>query len=210
MRFTGTLTTWHDDRGFGFIEPEQGGQPLFVHIKAFAPGMGRPTVGQVLIFEVETGPDGRKRARAVGSPPRATVRAAPRRPRVEPPAAWTPARILALPVFAAVYAGVAWRWGTSPMVLLGIAGLSLVAFLAYVFDKSAAVAGRWRTSERTLHLLGLAGGWPGALVAQQLLRHKTRKPGFVAVFWCTVVLNVAALAAWHAGLLPGVAPPGGG
>lgn len=130
--------------------------------------------------------------------------------RARAPAAWTPARIVALPAFAAVYAGIAWRWGTSPMVLLGIAGLSLAAFLAYVFDKSAAVAGRWRISERTLHLLALAGGWPGALVAQQLLRHKTRKPEFVTVFWCTVVLNVAALAAWHAGLLPGVAPPGGG
>ncbi|GAA1507240.1 DUF1294 domain-containing protein [Agromyces terreus] len=74
------------------------------------------------------------------------------------------------------------------------AGLSVVAFAAYGLDKAAAGrAGRRRTPESTLHLLGLLGGWPGALVAQQLFRHKTRKRSFRRVFWFTVVLNVLAL-----------------
>jgi uncharacterized membrane protein YsdA (DUF1294 family) len=86
--------------------------------------------------------------------------------------------------------------------------LSLLAFMAYVFDRSAAGSGRWRTSKKTLHLLSLAGGWPGALVAQQLLRHKASKKSFIAVFWVTVAINLLGFVAWHAGYLPVPRPPG--
>jgi cold shock CspA family protein len=65
MRFEGTLHTWNDDRGFGFIEPAQGGQEIFVHISAFGPRFGRPRVQQLLSFEVELGPQGKKRAKNV-------------------------------------------------------------------------------------------------------------------------------------------------
>lgn len=47
-----------------------------------------------------------------------------------------------------------------------------------------------RTQESTLHGLSLIGGWPGALIAQQSLRHKTRKEEFRFVFWLTVVINI--------------------
>jgi uncharacterized membrane protein YsdA (DUF1294 family) len=93
--------------------------------------------------------------------------------------------------FAVAYLvfGLAW-WVP---VLYGAA--SLVAFAAYGIDKSAARRGATRISEQTLLLLGLVGGWPGALVAQQLFRHKTRKRSFRRVFWGTVVVNVLVLAA---------------
>ncbi len=198
MRFTGTLKTWNDARGFGFIESTQGGQELFVHIKAFPAGTGRPAVGQVLTFEVVTGPNGKKQARAVQYPRPARSRGPARS---DFPARWTPARALAIPVFIGIWGFAAWRWGFSPALLLVYVGASLVAFVAYAIDKSAARAGRWRTPEQTLHLLALAGGWPGALLAQQLLRHKTNKPSFNAVFWLTVALNVAAFVAWSAGLI---------
>nr|WP_295768290.1 DUF1294 domain-containing protein [Rhodoferax sp.] len=68
--------------------------------------------------------------------------------------------------------------------------MSLITFVAYAMDKSAAKRGNWRTPESTLHLLALAGGWPGALCAQKLLRHKSTKPAFRSVFWATVVVNV--------------------
>jgi uncharacterized membrane protein YsdA (DUF1294 family) len=76
-----------------------------------------------------------------------------------------------------------------------IAGLyaiaSLVCFIAYAADKSAARAGRWRTSEATLLMLGLACGWPGGVLAQQCLRHKSVKATFRTRFWITVGCNVA-------------------
>jgi uncharacterized membrane protein YsdA (DUF1294 family)/cold shock CspA family protein len=205
MRFTGTLKTWNDERGFGFIESTQGGQEIFVHIKTFPSGTGRPSIGQVLTFEVATGQDGKKKARAVQYPVRRNQSS---RPRVESSAQWTLLRIMAIPVFAGIYVFVAWRWGFSPPIFLAYLTISVVTFIAYAIDKSAAISGRWRTAEKTLHLLSLVGGWPGALLAQQILRHKTSKQNFVYVFWLTVLLNIVMFVAWHAGILPLPRPVG--
>lgn len=75
--------------------------------------------------------------------------------------------------------------------------MSFVCLLAYAFDKSAAVAGRWRSSERSLLLLRLLGGWPGGLIAQQLLRHKSSKASFRAAFWGTVIVNVGVFVGYY-------------
>jgi uncharacterized membrane protein YsdA (DUF1294 family) len=84
----------------------------------------------------------------------------------------------------------------TPFILLaatyGIA--SVLCFAAYAVDKSAARAGRRRVRERTLLMLGLACGWPGAVLAQQCLRHKSAKPAFLWRSWGTVLLNLAVLA----------------
>jgi uncharacterized membrane protein YsdA (DUF1294 family) len=89
------------------------------------------------------------------------------------------------------------------IIFLWYLAASVGTFVAYAFDKSAAQSGRWRTSERTLHLLALVGGWPGALIAQRVFRHKSRKPSFQAGFILTVVLNcVALLWFWWARRLP--------
>ncbi len=76
----------------------------------------------------------------------------------------------------------------------GYALASIVLFALYARDKRAARSGRRRIPEATLHLLAFAGGWPGALVAQTTLRHKTRKQPFGAVFVVTVLLNCVLLA----------------
>ena len=70
--------------------------------------------------------------------------------------------------------------------------LSLVAFIAYGFDKRRAQANGRRVPENTLHLLALFGGWPGALLGQRIFRHKTQKFGFRFVFWLCVTLHLAA------------------
>jgi len=85
----------------------------------------------------------------------------------------------------------------SPLVPVYYLALSVATFIVYAIDKWAARNHRWRTSERTLHLLALIGGWPGALIAQQVFRHKSRKEAFRVVFWATVVLNCAAFAWIH-------------
>ncbi len=85
--------------------------------------------------------------------------------------------------------------GYLPILILYIYLASgLVAFLAYAIDKFSAQRGGWRISEKTLHLLSLAGGWTGAWIAQQSFRHKTSKSEFRTVFWVTVVANCIALA----------------
>jgi uncharacterized membrane protein YsdA (DUF1294 family) len=70
---------------------------------------------------------------------------------------------------------------------------SLIAFVLYRLDKSAAQTGAWRTPESTLHIVSLIGGWPGALVAQRLLRHKSGKQSFQTAFRVTVAVNCAGL-----------------
>ena len=68
--------------------------------------------------------------------------------------------------------------------------MSLVAFCAYAIDKFKAKRGMWRIPENTLHILELCCGWPGALLAQRLIRHKSVKTSFRVVFWAMVALNV--------------------
>lgn len=92
-----------------------------------------------------------------------------------------------------------WRPVWADVVLAAIclsylAIINLIAVSMYSMDKFAAVSGfgEQRVPESTLHLYGLLGGWPGALVARHVLRHKTRKQPFVFVFWVTAAINVAA------------------
>ncbi|SCW31882.1 MULTISPECIES: DUF1294 domain-containing protein [unclassified Pseudomonas] len=96
------------------------------------------------------------------------------------------ALVCALPLFGSLLFGLrAVSW--VPMAAYGI--VSVVAFLLYWSDKRKARADAWRTPENVLHALELAGGWPGALLAQQLFRHKTRKVSFQVVFWFIVLLH---------------------
>ena len=78
-------------------------------------------------------------------------------------------------------------------LVLAYLGCSIVTFIAYAFDKSKAKRGAWRTPESTLHVFALIGGWPGAAIAQQTLRHKSQKRDFRIVFWLTVIVNCGAL-----------------
>ena len=71
----------------------------------------------------------------------------------------------------------------------GYAAMSLLAFLLYAADKRRAARGQWRISEATLHLVELFGGWPGALVAQRVLRHKRQKRGYVLIVWLIVAVH---------------------
>jgi uncharacterized membrane protein YsdA (DUF1294 family) len=85
-----------------------------------------------------------------------------------------------------------------PWILLVQLVLSLVTLAAYGFDKRRAKRGGRRIPERTLHLLELAGGWPGALAGQRLFRHKSRKLSFRVVLWGIVALHLAAWGAFGA------------
>ena len=189
MRYQGKITNWKDDQGYGFITPNMGGEPLFVHIKAFANRQRRPAIDQIVTYELGSDAQGRPQAGNVShvlktsERQRATARAAgPNRlPLI------VAGLFLAFVISGALTAKL-------PLALLWLyTGASLLTFIAYANDKSAAENGRWRTQESTLHLLALIGGWPGALVAQNRLRHKTSKPPFLFVFWITAALNCGVL-----------------
>jgi uncharacterized membrane protein YsdA (DUF1294 family)/cold shock CspA family protein len=186
MRIEGLVKSWNDDRGFGFIAPTQGGDEIFVHIKAFRARAGRPQVGQYVSFEIEQVQTGKKRAKDVE-----LMRVTHGRPRrFESSASWGNISLLAIPAFATLFFLVSVFWRV-PLFVAGVyLALSAASFVAYAADKSAANSGGWRTRESTLLLLGLMGGWPGGLIARKFLRHKSAKVSFRTAFWGSVAINV--------------------
>ena len=103
------------------------------------------------------------------------------------------AALLTIPAFALLFWVIEFYGHVPRTAAWAYALISLLCFTAYAWDKSAARSGSWRTRESTLLILGLLCGWPGAVLAQQLLRHKSAKTSFQITFWISVVLNVAGL-----------------
>jgi uncharacterized membrane protein YsdA (DUF1294 family)/cold shock CspA family protein len=185
VRKKGRITSWNDDKGYGFISPRDGDARLFVHIKAFANRSRRPVVGDVIRYSISK--DSRGRPRAEKATITGTGKTTKRKNSMS-----VISNLLAL-VFLALVAGAVYLSFIPVVVIMIYVVLSSITFSAYVLDKVAAKRGAWRTSENALHLLSLAGGWPGALMAQNYLRHKTKKQPFRVIFWMTVVLNCALL-----------------
>jgi uncharacterized membrane protein YsdA (DUF1294 family) len=117
------------------------------------------------------------------------------------------ASYFAIPAFLVIYLGVAIVWRIPNLWAVIYLAASTMCFVAYAVDKSAAVSGRWRVPERTLIFLGLACGWPGAIVAQQVLRHKSKKASYRAAFWASVMMNVIAFVALSSPLVSGCCLP---
>lgn len=184
-RFDGTIVSWNQDRGFGFIQPDGGGKQVFVHVRALPVRARTPKIGDKLSYEIERTSDGKTRARFVRL---AGQRAAQTYGTVRT----NVLSYLPLVLFAIIYAIVQALWHPHYWVLLIYLGTSLICVLIYWADKAAAAQGSWRVSESALLLLGLAGGWPGAIIAQRLLHHKTRKRSFQAAFAGSVVVNILA------------------
>jgi uncharacterized membrane protein YsdA (DUF1294 family)/cold shock CspA family protein len=201
MRIDGCITSWKDDKGFGFIRPDAGSEEIFVHVSAFDIEGRQPMIGERVSFSIGKDRRGRRCAQAVtpagvpaggrGTAPRGTDR----------PALSGSATLFVIPAFLLVMLTAAWLWRVPGGWFLLYAALSAVTFGLYAVDKAQAARDGFRVPEARLHLLAVVGGWPGALLAQQFLRHKSLKPSFRQAFWVTVALN------W-AGFLLLTSPPG--
>ncbi len=202
VRLEGRISGWEMERGFGWVEYEGGS--LFAHISEFKKGFV-PRKGDDVTFLTGADPMGRPCAKSIktmrknaGPTIKACVKLLP---------------LLILPFMANLKLPFA-AW----MLPAAMLPMSVAAWMMYRDDKNRAAAGRWRVTETELHGLELFGGWPGAFLAQQKFRHKTRKLSYQAIFWSIVLLyqllaldmvmdhrlwNEAA-AFWKEWMLPGV------
>ena len=174
-REKGTLISWNNDKGYGFIRSDNGKKDIFLHVKALPHYQRRPRIDDVLTYDV-------------GANEKQQIYA--RNARIKG-FAWSPLTVLwlgVIPVFG-VYVCFVIRQ-TFPFHPLAIyVAMSLLTIWAYSRDKSAAQSGKWRIPERRLHLFEILGGWPGALLAQLYYRHKSRKISYQIFFWMIVATH---------------------
>jgi uncharacterized membrane protein YsdA (DUF1294 family) len=192
---------------------------VFVHISAMR-GERRPQPGESVLFVAGYDQNGRLHAKHMRLPELCLDHPAIRRkPRATPVNASVPAArvkrqttqaatpavqqlplklmlfaaLCVLPLYGAVQLllkhAFIWPLCAYPVV-------SLLSFCQYWQDKHRAQTGRWRTAENTLQMTALIGGWPGALLAQQVFRHKTRKLEFQLPFCLIVLAHQAFWSDW--------------
>ncbi|MGO4306231.1 DUF1294 domain-containing protein [Cupriavidus sp. RAF12] len=191
MKKAGRVKSWNAKKGYGFIDVHADLKDIFFHVTALQNRSVQPKPGDHIMFELAQGKDGRPQAIQV------SILGAPRQGAGarQPGNSGSGAVWLAFAALAAV--GLAALGGFLPKAVAIAWGiLSVVAFITYFDDKQRASRNARRVPEANLHMLALLGGWPGALIAQQVLRHKNRKRAFQTVFRATVALNVGALVLW--------------
>jgi uncharacterized membrane protein YsdA (DUF1294 family)/cold shock CspA family protein len=179
----GRLIKWDDAKGYGFIAPADGGDAVFAHISAFVASRARPAVGDKVRYSVRQEKGKGLRAEGVHLPLLL-------QDRIEG------AVLVAMITATLFFSAVLWlsrEYVFSYFLVVALVALSVITLLLYGWDKRSAVKDKQRVREDTLHLLALAGGWPGALIARPLFRHKTRKQPFATLFGATVVCSVACL-----------------
>ncbi len=196
---SGKLTKWKDERGFGFIQPLDGSQEVFLHISEVKDATRRPQENDTIYYHCMVDSDGKVRACnafILG----ARNKSAPLSNRANPSDSIVSrfpiievVLLSLLPLVGAIH----FTWMTrNPLPLVLYPVMSLVTYFLYADDKSRAKRKDWRTSEQTLHLCELAGGWLGGFIAQRLLRHKSQKKSYQAAFWAIVIIHYIAWLFW--------------
>jgi uncharacterized membrane protein YsdA (DUF1294 family)/cold shock CspA family protein len=196
MKNPGVISRWNDDKGFGFIRPKEGGEEVFLHISAFR-GARRPRTGDPVNFIAGVDANGRRRAEQAlldgGDADSQEVE--PEDSPTQRPVRNSGAKrtgFLALCVLPLLGLYRLLLLDTSVLLVLGYPAVSLLTYALYWKDKQSALRGTWRTPESTLHFFEMMGGWPGALLAQQRLRHKNQKRSYQIAFWLIVLMHQAA------------------
>jgi uncharacterized membrane protein YsdA (DUF1294 family)/cold shock CspA family protein len=188
LRYKGILIKWNVDKAFGFIQPNAGGADIFIHKSAIFNKKRTPQNNDIITFSITKDKDGRSCASDVTfSGEKLKNLQSKKNTSLSSFSIYLPLLFLAV-ITAAYFVG-----QFPQKLLLSYFCLSMITFLAYAFDKSKAQRGAWRVKESRLHFFALIGGWPGAAIAQQLLRHKSQKREFRMVFWFTVMTNISLL-----------------
>jgi len=189
MREKGKVTQWRNDRGFGFIQANNEKGEIFFHENFLLNQSKRPIVGDEVAFEIVTTPEGKKRAERI-------VLKGEYDP-IQRDKILDVVYIFLSLLFLVTIGFLVLIKKIDPIFLIFYCFFSVLTFFVYWWDKVKSKIKEWRTPENTLHFLAFIGGWPGALIAQRVLHHKSRKKSFLICFYATLVLNMAAVVFYH-------------
>ena len=185
VRLKGKLIKWNEEKAFGFIAPNGGGEHVFIHKAALSNRRRIPQVNDIITFSISKDQQGRYCADEATFSGETLKKKQAKKISVFS---------IYLSISFLIIITLGYFLGHLPHKLIIFYWcLSILTFLIYAYDKSKAQYGQWRTQESTLHLLALLGGWPGAAIAQQILRHKSQKREFRVSFWFTVIVNSGVL-----------------
>lgn len=197
----GKLTKWNDKRGFGFIQSEERSQEIFLHISDLKDSTRRPQVGDTIYYHTQT-KDGKIRAYnafILGAKNKPSLSSKSLKKATSNAKNKYPFPILEvlllsiLPLIGSLH----FVWTTAnPIPLILYPVMSLLTSILYAEDKYRAKLGKWRISEKMLHICEFAGGWLGGFIAQRKLRHKSIKSSYQIVFWVIVTLHIAFWVDW--------------
>ncbi len=185
MRLEGKVVKWKKDEGFGFIQAFNGMPDFFFHETFLLNQSRTPVAGDEVSFEITTTPDGKQRADRI-------LFRGERDPRKLDNFFDVFYSSLSFLFLICIGVLVFFKY-LKPIILILYLLLSLITFFLYWRDKIKAKNDKWRTPEKRLHFFSLVGGWPGALIAQRWLHHKSRKLSFLSLFYVTVILNISAI-----------------
>lgn len=170
----GQIVEWNDTKSYGFIFAVSGERKVFFHISSVTNRGYRPKLKDSVIFDVIEDNKGRLNAENIV---------------VQGVNGFPFTVLFGFSFLVAATASIVVFNGVLILIPLYLV-LSIFTYLMFARDKQAAKNKSWRISENTLHILSLLGGWPGALLAQFQLRHKSRKQPFKSILWVTILLNI--------------------
>jgi uncharacterized membrane protein YsdA (DUF1294 family)/cold shock CspA family protein len=196
---SGKLTKWKDERGFGFVQPVDGSQEVFLHISEVKDATRRPQENDIIYYHCVVDSDGKVRACdafILGARNKSTSSSNRANSSGMILSSFPVAEVVLLSLLPLIGA-VNFTWTTrNPLPLALYPVMSWVTYALYADDKSRAKRKDWRTSEQTLHLCELAGGWLGGFIAQRILRHKSQKKSYQVAFWAIVIIHHIAWLFW--------------
>jgi uncharacterized membrane protein YsdA (DUF1294 family)/cold shock CspA family protein len=191
LRTKGKIISWNNEQAYGFIAPinsktvnnRASGTHVFIHKSAFLNKARTPSIDDVVTFTLSKDKQSRPCAiDATFNGEKLVIKNNNLRERL--PIYFAGVFILGLVLGYLQFLLPTW-------IFILYVSSSVISVVMYIIDKSKAKEGGQRIPEITLHFLAMIGGWPGAIIAQQSLKHKNRKKSFRLAFWLTVLFNVA-------------------
>ncbi|WP_339389539.1 DUF1294 domain-containing protein [Vibrio neptunius] len=171
MAIQGTISEWHDTKGYGYISVDDQDAQIKFHLCDLEAYGHPPRISERVQFRLAK--DDQGGIRAVN---------------IERQLVFNFSLAIAIWFLTTLVASVL-ILDYPPLSLVLYIALSTIAYIVYALDKQALHTGGWCVPSLTFHVLNLVGGWPGALLAQSVLHHKYNDIGFKSLFWVTLCAN---------------------